>query len=74
MNLLGVNDENSFLAASHIGRGVGIAQTLKQFSSMIRMHYNYIPHEIMDKYNCQPLTLWDRHGMVSDEFYDCILE
>jgi len=41
---------------------------------MFRMHVNFIPLELMQRHNVGFLNLWDRHGEISDEFFDCILE
>jgi hypothetical protein len=74
LNLLQINDKEAFYAASHIGRGVGMVDVLKQLPVLIRNYHNFIPQEVMEKNGCNYLSLWDRHGMVSEEFYDCILE
>ena len=74
LNLLQINDKDAFYVASHIGRGVGIVDILKQMTMLIKLHYNFIPLDVMEKNSCNYINLWDRHGMVSEEFYDCILE
>jgi hypothetical protein len=40
LNLLQINDKEAFYTASHIGRGVGIVDVLKQMVMLIKMHYN----------------------------------
>ena len=74
LNLLKIDDKEAYYTASHIGRGVGIVDVLKQLPMLIKMHYNFIPLEVMERNSCDYINLWDRHGVVSEEFYDCILE
>ncbi len=74
LNLLKIDDKDAYYTASHIGRGVGIVDVLKQLPMLIKMHYNFIPLEVMERNACEYINLWDRHGVVSEEFYDCILE
>lgn len=74
LNLFNINDKNAFLAASHIGRGVGLVDVLKKQPGLFRIHTNLIPTTILDKNGATSFTLWDRHGSVSEELYDCALE
>jgi hypothetical protein len=74
LNLLGINDKDTYIAASHIGRGVGIVDVLKKLPGLFRLNVNMIPQSVVDKVGGHSFNLWDRHGSVSDEFYDCILE
>lgn len=74
LNLLNINDRQAYIAASHIGRGVGIVDVLKKLPSTLRMNINMIPSDIIDKTGCSVYDLWDRHGTIKEEFYDCILE
>jgi hypothetical protein len=74
LNLLNINDKNAYLAASHIGRGVGIVDVLKKLPGLFRLNINMIPLNVIDKLGAHSFNLWDRHGSVSDEFYDAILE
>ena len=74
LNLLNVNDHDAFIAASHIGRGVGMVDVLKRMPTMIRNHHNMVPMSLVEKNNCSYSDLWDRHGEVKEEFYDCVLE
>ena len=74
LNLLNVKNKDAYLAASHIGRGVGIVDILKKMPGLLRLNVNLIPNSIIEKNGSHGFTLWDRHGTVSEEFYDCILE
>ena len=74
LNLLNINDHEAYLAGSHIGRGIGIVDVIKRMPSMIKLNYNMIPYSIVEKHGCSYIDLWDRHGNVKEEFYDCILE
>ena len=74
LNLMNVKDRNAFIAASHIGRGVGIVDVLKKLPGLFRLNVNMLPQSIIDKNGGHTFSLWDRHGSVSEEFYDCILE
>lgn len=74
LNLFNIHDKNAYIAASHIGRGVGIVDVLKKMPSVFRYNVNFIPIEIQQKYNAYATRLWDRDGKVMEEFYDCVLE
>lgn len=74
LNLLNINNHDAFIAASHLGRGIGIVDIIKRMPSMIRLNYNMIPLSIVEKNGASFGDLWDRHGNVKDQFYDCILE
>jgi phytoene/squalene synthetase len=74
LNLFQIDDKDAFIAASHIGRGVGMVDCLKKMSALQKMHINQIPSEIVSKYGASIINLWDRHGHIKDQFYDCILE
>ncbi len=74
LNLLNINSHEAFIAASHIGRGIGIVDIIKRMPSMIRLNYNMIPLQIIEKHGASYTDLWDRHGNVKEELYDCILE
>ena len=74
LNLMNINDRDAYVAASHIGRGVGITDVLKRLPGMMKLHLNPIPSEIMTRNGCTSFTLWDRHGTVLQELFDCILE
>jgi hypothetical protein len=74
LNLLNIDDKNAYLAASHIGRGVGIVDTLKKLPGLFKLNINMLPLSVVDKVGAHSFNLWDRHGSVSDEFYDAVLE
>lgn len=74
LNLLNVNDQNAYIAASHLGRGIGIVDILKRLPSMLKLNYNMIPYSIVQKNGCDYMDLWDRHGNVKEQFYDCVSE
>ncbi len=74
LNMMNVKDRNAFIAASHIGRGVGMVDVLKKLPGLFRLNVNMLPQSIIDKNGGHSFSLWDRHGTVSEEFYDCILE
>jgi NADH dehydrogenase [ubiquinone] 1 alpha subcomplex assembly factor 6 len=74
LNLLQIDNRDAYIAASHIGRGVGIVDVLKKMPALMKIHVNQIPSDIVYKYGASMITLWDRHGQIKDQFYDCILE
>jgi hypothetical protein len=74
LNLLNINDQQAYIVASHVGRGVGITDMLKRLPGLYRVHVNMLPLSIMEKNGCTGLNMWDRHGTILQEFYDCILE
>jgi len=74
LNLLQIDNKDAYIAASHIGRGVGIVDVLKKMPALMKIHVNQIPSDIVYKYGASMITLWDRHGQIKDQFYDCILE
>lgn len=74
LNLLNINDKDSYICASHIGRGVGLVDVLKKLPALLKMHINLIPASVLQKNGCSSFSLWDRHGTVLQEFFDCILE
>jgi phytoene/squalene synthetase len=74
LNLLNISDKNAYLAASHIGRGVGMVDVLKKMPGLYRLNVNMIPLSVIERVGAHSFNLWDRHGSVADEFYDAILE
>jgi NADH dehydrogenase [ubiquinone] 1 alpha subcomplex assembly factor 6 len=74
LNLLQIDDRDAFIAASHVGRGVGIVDVLKKMPALIKVNVNQIPSDLVYKHGASMITLWDRHGQIKDQFFDCILE
>lgn len=74
LNLLDIKDENSFIVASHIGRGIGIVDVLKKMSNHLRMDINLLPKDLIEKHAGSYALMFDRRGDVSEGFYDIILE
>ncbi len=74
LNLFNINDRETYITASHVGRGVGIVDVLKKLPTLLRKHLNFIPNSIIEKNGVSLLDLWDRHGTINEAFFDCILE
>lgn len=74
LNLFHIDDREAFIAASHIGRGVGMVDCLKKMPALQRMNVNQLPVDLVHKYGASMINLWDRHGNVKDQFYDVVLE
>lgn len=74
LNLFQVDNQDAFIAASHIGRGVGIVDCLKKMPALIKMNINQIPVDLISKNGASIISLWDRHGTIKDSFFDCVLE
>jgi len=47
---------------------------LKKMPTLFKMGINMLPKDLVKKYNLSGINLWDKHGEVSENFYDCILE
>jgi phytoene/squalene synthetase len=74
LNLFHVDNRDAFIAASHIGRGIGIVDCLKKMPALIKMNINQIPVDLINKNGASIISLWDRHGNIKDNFFDCVLE
>lgn len=77
LHLLGIDDTNANIAASHIGRALGICDVLKKTPYYLAVHRGYLPTEILNKHNLFYDRIWSRQGgeaIVADEFYDVVLE
>ena len=77
LHLLGIDDKRSNLAASHLGRALGICDVLKKTPYYLAVHRGYIPTDILMKHNLFFDRIWSRvggEGIVVDEFYDVVLE
>jgi NADH dehydrogenase [ubiquinone] 1 alpha subcomplex assembly factor 6 len=77
LHLLGIDDTNSNLVASHIGRALGICDIIKKTPYYLAVHRGYLPTEVLNKHNLFYDRIWSRQGseaIVADEFYDVILE
>lgn len=49
LHLLGIDNSDAIIAASHIGRCIGICDIIKKAPFYIAKHRNYIPTEILIK-------------------------
>lgn len=74
LNLFNINERDAYIAASHLGRGIGITSVLKRMPVLIKQHICQIPFNVLDKYNVSMTNAWDRHGDVKGEFFDAVLE
>ena len=74
LNLFQIDNRDAFLAASHLGRGIGMVDCLKKMPALLKMNINQIPVDLVNKYGASIINLWDRHGAIKDQFFDCILE
>ena len=73
LNLFHIDDKDAFIAASHLGRGIGMVDVLKKMPSLLKMHINQLP-EIITKNGASSYNLWDRHGQIKEELFDSVLE
>lgn len=77
LHLLGIDDVNANLAASHVGRCLGICDVIKKSPYLLAVHRGYLPVELLLKHNLFFDKIVSKHGgegIVKDEFYDVILE
>lgn len=77
LHLLGIDDKRANMAASHLGRALGICDVLKKTPYYLAVHRGYIPTDILMKHNLFFDRIWSRiggEGIVVDEFYDVVLE
>jgi hypothetical protein len=85
LHLLRVDSSEALLAASHLGRCLGICDVLKKIPFYLAKHRCYIPTEVLLKVSFAHSTMqhnlyfekvWDsrREGIVAEEFYDVVLE
>lgn len=76
LHLLGIDDSNAISAASHIGRCLGICDVLKKIPFYLGVHRGYLPQDILLKNNVYFDRMWSKNfdGIMSEEFYDVILE
>ena len=49
LHMLNIDDNNAIIAASHIGRCLGICDVLKKIPYYLAKHRSYIPTEILLK-------------------------
>jgi phytoene/squalene synthetase len=47
---------------------------LKKMPALLKMNINQIPVDLINKNGASIISLWDRHGSIKDQFFDCILE
>ena len=74
LNLFQIDNKDAFIAASHLGRGIGMVDSLKKMPALLKMNVNQVPGELVMKHGASLINLWDRHGTIKDQFFDCILE
>ena len=76
LHILGIDDENTYKAASHMGRWYGIIDVLRKMQYYLINHRSYLPTDLLLKHN----LFFDRiynprvEGLVAEEFFDVILE
>lgn len=76
LHLLKIDDANALSAASHIGRCLGICDVLKKTPFYLAVHRGYLPQDLLLKNNVYFDRMWSKNfdGIMSEEFYDVILE
>lgn len=77
LHLLQVNNVQINIAASHLGRAMGICDVLKKSPYYIAVGRGYLPNDLMVKHNVFFDRIYSQQGAnptVVDEFYDVILE
>ena len=74
LNLLGITDEESYICGSHVGRGIGIVDSLKKFPTLLKMNINILPETIVKKHAISNELLFNRYGEKNERLYDIILE
>jgi phytoene/squalene synthetase len=77
LHLLGIDDANANICASHVGRALGICDVIKKTPYYLAVHRGYLPTEVLNKHNLYYDRIWSRQGgeaIVADEFYDVVLE
>lgn len=77
LHLLGIDNKEANLCASHIGRCLAICDILKKTPYYLGVGRGYLPIEILNKHNLFYDRIWSRTGgeaIVADEFYDVVLE
>ena len=76
-HLLNIDDPNASLAASHLGRCLGICDVIKKTPYLLAVHRGYLPIDILLKHNLYMDRIYSKIGgeaLVVDEFYDVMLE
>ncbi len=85
LHMLRIDSTDALTAASHLGRCIGICDIIKKIPFYLAKHRSYIPTETLLKviilllrlqHNLYFDKIWDsrREGIVSEEFFDVILE
>jgi NADH dehydrogenase [ubiquinone] 1 alpha subcomplex assembly factor 6 len=76
LHLLEIDDRDANLAASHLGRCLGICDVIKKSPHMLAINRNQFPTELLLKHELYFDRIWDKQqeGMVREEFYDVLLE
>lgn len=76
LHLLEIDDREANLAASHLGRCLGICDVIKKAPYMLALNRNQFPSEVLLKHEVYFDRIWDKQkeGQVRDEFFDVLLE
>lgn len=76
LHLLGIDSTRAYSAASHLGRCYGIIDMFKKTKFYIVQNQNYMPRELLMKYNLEYTKIYDaqNEGHVDERFYEVILE
>jgi len=76
LHLLRIDDANALSAASHLGRCLGIVDILRKLPFYLGVSRGYLPQDILLKNNVYFDKMWSRglDGIVSEEFFDVVLE
>lgn len=74
LNLLKIRKDDAYLAASLVGRGVGIVDILRKTPSLVRMDVNLLPNDLMAKHSINQLEISNRYGQMKEEYFDAVLE
>lgn len=76
LHLLEIDDRDANLAASHLGRCLGICDVIKKSPYMMAINRNQFPTEMLLKHDLYFDRIWDKQqeGIVREEFYDVLLE
>ena len=77
LHLLQVDNVQVNLAASHLGRALGICDVIKKTPYYLAMQRGYIPNDLMIRHNVFYDRVYEKIGntaKVVEEFYDVLLE
>lgn len=77
LHLLGIDNSQANLVASHLGRALGICDVLKKAPYYIAVNRQYIPIDVMMKHNLSSEKIYrrqDTESIIAEEFFDVVLE